>query len=489
MNGSTTLADRSLFLAVANGNLSKARVSLHDGANPNATNDMGQLPVLIAVRRKDHSMLKLLMEHGADLRATTQDNLYPMALAAIMGDIEAVRFMGAYCADFESPVETEPSALEHALISGQLITAQELIRHGADIESIGAQGDTLLARMAAMGNDTAVCMLLDEGAWPTNLDFNGISPVGYAKKNGKKSTAKLIDARCRAQIERQQTGEKSSRPAKRSNINSLGMLEQLTAIGQKAWRQLDWRQHERNRTTRQLIAELKANDTEAALKTLDKTGFTINAHIAIRPPLTFLALHAFCLADLRSEDRDAHKLSAVQKIIERLMTKGVDPLAIDANSGRNLFHEMIDVKQEALAHHFLMKGLFNNCINRSDHNLDRPLHFAARHGMRRLVLSLIQKGADINTVNRLGETPLHICAMHLDVQTAEILVGKGANRNLRAKNGHTVKSLLKNFDKKSHSFSIMLEARHSIENAMSIFSADNPMTALARRSDGKPQKQ
>ena len=41
---------------------------------------------------------------------------------------------------------------------------------------------------------------------------------------------------------------------------------------------------------------------------------------------------------------------------------------------------------------------------------DKPIHLATRKGFTKIVLILIQYGADVNIINHNGETALHIAA-------------------------------------------------------------------------------
>ncbi|KFU86767.1 Integrin-linked protein kinase, partial [Chaetura pelagica] len=68
---------------------------------------------------------------------------------------------------------------------------------------------------------------------------------------------------------------------------------------------------------------------------------------------------------------------------------------------------------------------------------DTPLHLAASHGHRDIVLKLIQFKADINAVNEHGNTPLHYACFWGHDQVAEDLVGSGALVSIANKYGET----------------------------------------------------
>ncbi len=68
-----------------------------------------------------------------------------------------------------------------------------------------------------------------------------------------------------------------------------------------------------------------------------------------------------------------------------------------------------------------------------------PLHDAAAYGQFEVAKLLIDKGANVNTTNKMGGTPIGACTMgrgrFLDV--AELLIEHGAQINVRDKNGPT----------------------------------------------------
>ena len=61
-----------------------------------------------------------------------------------------------------------------------------------------------------------------------------------------------------------------------------------------------------------------------------------------------------------------------------------------------------------------------------------PLGWAALYGQTDAARALLDNGADVNILDRSGNTPLHTAAFLGDVETAKLLIEKGAN--IRAKN-------------------------------------------------------
>jgi len=58
-----------------------------------------------------------------------------------------------------------------------------------------------------------------------------------------------------------------------------------------------------------------------------------------------------------------------------------------------------------------------------------PLCIASRYGHVGVVIMLLQRGADVNNVNRLGETSLFIASRYGHVPVVELLLQHGANVN------------------------------------------------------------
>ena len=69
--------------------------------------------------------------------------------------------------------------------------------------------------------------------------------------------------------------------------------------------------------------------------------------------------------------------------------------------------------------------------------IDDKLLQAARFGHTKIVLALIEKGADVNSKNENGTTPLHQAAYGDHTDTAMALIEKGADVNAKNDGGET----------------------------------------------------
>ena len=140
--GSTPLMYAALY-----GDARSIRLLLDAGANPNIRNDAGATALLWAVDYPEN--VRLLLEHGADANARSEDGLTPVLLAAgRFGAIDVVRL---------------------------------LLDHGAKLE-----GQPVLARAAAAGDEAVMRMLIDRG-----VDRNPL-PQDLAVRSGCAPCVELL---------------------------------------------------------------------------------------------------------------------------------------------------------------------------------------------------------------------------------------------------------------------------------------------------------
>jgi len=76
-------------------------------------------------------------------------------------------------------------------------------------------------------------------------------------------------------------------------------------------------------------------------------------------------------------------------------------------------------------------------VNSKDEFGQTPLHLAARYGHRSVAEGLIASGANIQAEDQYGSTPLHYAAEHDQTDVAELLIDKGANVNVKNNRGWT----------------------------------------------------
>jgi hypothetical protein len=86
----------------------------------------------------------------------------------------------------------------------------------------------------------------------------------------------------------------------------------------------------------------------------------------------------------------------------------------------------------AVAMALLEKGAEVNTMNSGG---STPLHYAAENGHVELAITLIQKGADVDAKNMHGSTPLHTACADGRTEVAMVLLEEGANVNADTSSG------------------------------------------------------
>lgn len=105
----------------------------------------------------------------------------------------------------------------------------------------------------------------------------------------------------------------------------------------------------------------------------------------------------------------------------------------------NMTHvDMVDDKQKSLLHHAVVGSAMDVIeyllnldanVNFVDRYGETPLFDAARKGKVKIAKRLIQQFAQINVPNRMGELPIHLAAFKGDIDMIKLLVESGAYLN------------------------------------------------------------
>ena len=125
----------------------------------------GATPFLIAAMAGDADAMRLLAGAGADPLVPTSDNMTPLMEAAGIGRVPG------------ETIVTEPAALAAVKVAHAL---------GADVNAVDDLGETALHGAAALGLDTIVQFLVDQGANVNVRNKDGESPLTIASGKAHK---------------------------------------------------------------------------------------------------------------------------------------------------------------------------------------------------------------------------------------------------------------------------------------------------------------
>ncbi len=154
------------------------------------------------------------------------------------------------------------------------------------------------------------------------------------------------------------------------------------------------------------------------------------------------------------ESGDAAKLKSIlqadPKLTNAPLTNGVSPLMLATYYGRT---ELADILLQHGAEQDIYVAAARGNVPRVRELLDArpdllnsfapdghiPLGLAAFFGQRAVVQLLLERGAKVNVSSRNAQkvTPLHGAVSRGDIETAKLLLDKGANVNARQERGFT----------------------------------------------------
>ncbi|XP_048064514.1 CARD- and ANK-domain containing inflammasome adapter protein [Megalobrama amblycephala] len=288
--------------------------------------------------------------------------------------------------------KSEGDAILRAISSGDLYLLQELIK-GLDVNSARSSTDTLLHVAAEYGKEAVVYFLLRQGAKLNLKDKDGRTALHRASERGRTAVALAL---VKAGADIHATDQTSKTPL------------HLAA------------QNEHESTVKALVLEEKKS-----LK--NQTTVLHMAAIEDDAKLAEVLLRNGALVDTRDGQRKTALYHAVrhgnEKTAAVLLKAGaqVDSVIIDAAfelNRKSLLSLFLRYVQKSMSQNEMNSALFKAVQRNSDG----------------VVAALIDHGADVNSFNELGYTPMLLAAEMGNAEAFKVLVSKKARLDERLPN-------------------------------------------------------
>jgi ankyrin repeat protein/beta-lactamase regulating signal transducer with metallopeptidase domain len=308
-------------------------------------------------------------------------------------NIELVRRLLAEGADVNAKNQRDMTPLEWGLFRDSLTkeVAELLIENGADVNVQGDDGWTPLHSAIDAGpKEDIVEVLVRKGADVNLTTKEGETPLHYAVKMGDIDIVKLLLDKGAEFNVKDQDGWTALRRAVFSGRNDMVRLFL-----------------EKGADTSSFHMAAFVGDLDRVKSFIDR-----GTEVDTKDEIGWTALFwAAC--------------GGQQEVAEFLIAKNADINASDGKD-RTLLHQAAQARTDAvkLVELLIAKGIDVNA--KTDSRKNTPLHLASSAGNKQAAELLISKGAEIDSKDSNGHTPLHLTH---DKALVELLVSKGADVN------------------------------------------------------------
>jgi ankyrin repeat protein/acetyl esterase/lipase len=412
---------------------SSLRALLDQKADANSAQVDGMTALHWAVYHDDKRTAQLLLKAGADVKATNRYGVAPLSLACQNGNAELVELLLSAGADPNTSLPGGETALITAARTGRIGPVKSLISHGADVNAKEHKRQTALMWAAADGHPDVVDALIAAGADVNARLRSGFTSLFFAVREGQSAvTRRLLAAGCDVngvmrtdQPSRFGRGDLRLTPLLMAVENGhFELAEQLLAAGADpnaepagytALHAISWvRKPLRGDGDPSPIGSGKHTSLDM-VRILVAAGADINARFKRGKSelgrFTYSGSTPFLLAAQASD----------LPLMKLLLELGADPELPNADGTTPLLaaagvgalgdgDESAGTEEEAIAAtEFLLE--LGADINAVDRNGETAMHGAAYQSRAALVKWLVERGASIdvwNHENRAGWTPLVI---------------------------------------------------------------------------------
>ena len=454
-----------LITAVKAGDREVVRALLEQGVDVNAPQGDGATALHWAAHRDDRETAELLIRADADVNAADDHGVTPLSLACLNGSAAMVETLLQAGANPNAARTSGETPLMTASRVGNVDVVRSLLARGADVTAREAsRGQTALMLAVAENHTVVARVLVESGAGATARSENGFAPLLFAAQQGNLEIARLLLA-AGADVNESApdgiAGDTNARtPFKRDTDASAllvaidsGHAEMATFLLEQG---ADPHHNGAGRTALHSATQQAMPDVVRALLA---HGADPNVRLERRMPL--LSRYITLSNGLAPDPIGATPFwlaasYADLEIMRILVDGGADPfltsndgttaLMVAAGAdfvegqdkyGRRWFGDSTPLQTAALEAVKLCLDLGND-INATNEDDQTALHGAVYFGGTLLVPFLVEQGAEINAINKRGQTPWMIASQgeyragsfYTHKETGEVLEKLGADMSL-----------------------------------------------------------
>ena len=447
VNAVNNRGQTALWFACIDGQDSFVRILLDTGADPNIADQHEESCLHAAINGQcGTETIQKILDQGAHVNAANKEGTTPLLLACSIAQVETVKLLLKANAD-PNIAYADGDACLHAAIASDCSkeTIQEIIDHGAEVNSVNKRGRTALLLGCFYRQTDSVKVLLEAGADPSIADEEGFSCLhaaidGYCSKNTLQA---LIDHGAPVDATRKDGTNALLRACTTGQSDSVIFLLEAKADVNSAKPNGNTCLHE----------AINGKCNGESVHKIIQQGVNVNFLNSTRENVTALILACY----------EAQAVS-----VNLFLENGADPNISSADSSTSLHaavygHCTTETLQEIIAHkaHLNAQNIDGNtalwlaCSKRqqdcvkilleagSSPSIARndgstSLHAAVNGNCsKHIILAILDHGADVNATNTKNQTALMLAAITKNKGAVNALLNAGADPNIGDDDGNT----------------------------------------------------
>jgi len=404
----------SIHRAVQLGDLARVKALVEQGADVNAKDAQGSVPLVFAVKEGRKEIVELLLAHDADMNIKDRRGWTPLDYARL-GKLK----------DIIELFSVKITSLHQAVQLGDLAIVKALLKQGADVNVQNKAGDTPLhcaTQPRGIGLEI-IELLITKGADVNAKNNDGKTPLDLAVTRNRPAIAKLL-------IEKGAAVSTIHIAALAGNLEKVrSFIEAGTDVNAKDESGMTPLLRAVSREHAAVVKFLV--DNGADLNTGDKWGYVPLVYALWHTDSETVKLLIAKGADVNAKNNDG------KTPLDLAVTRNrpaIGELLVAKGAVISSLHAAAFVGDLAKVKAFIDEGVE---VNKKNDMGGTALHSAAAGGHKKTAEFLIDKKSEVNAQMRGGQTPLHMAAEggHLDV--AELLLSRGADINAKDRRGRT----------------------------------------------------
>lgn len=366
--------EKLFLIAVGKNQIKQVKKFLEDGTSPNATDELGNFALHIAIQKKYRDLVNLLLESGADPNLKNNEKITPLYLAIVSKDLKIIQILLKYPINISVPSGEDsifPITLAYELRRVDILKL--LLEKTKLTDEVTSKSRIPLIMDAIEKNrKSELELFLQYGGNPNSQMADGTASIVYCIQKGySQLTAILLK-------------NGVSVETKDSEGKSLILIAHESYIKQRS--------QERMNIFFQLL------DAKANIETVTSLERTF-------------------LQDYTEKGWDT--------LVAKLISYGANTNVIEKN-GNQLIH-LASISGSSATLLLILKNGGN--IEALGDRKYKPIHYAVERSFANIVKILIDNKADINAKNDKGDTPLSLSIRIQNLSIAKQLLQSGADKN------------------------------------------------------------